>query len=322
MKVNLPEDLTDDGLILSEDNEPTTRSRPTGVTLSVERIRLAHLCREMTDTVPLEISNLMSMPYEKIITLDKKLQDFISGVPFFYKPDTENRRKSKSLEIIYPEIPVGRYYILAEAHNRRCKLHQRFVHRQSVDPRYDYSRQACLESARAVIRSYKDLQEYSTLSTVPELMRMAVRFTHLALVVMVMDLCFNRDKTDEVQIKAEVKAALQMFEHARDSSPLVGRFLSSLSDILKKHKVRLAYPFAMVANNVASAASAEVIRVSNNAQDEYQMQYAGLGRDIQDPANSLDPSFDEFWQMAIQYDSTMDSLAWDNLLSVLDSRQF
>lgn len=49
----------------------------------------------------------------------------------------------------------------------------------------------------------------------PELMGMVVHYTHLALVVMVMDLCFNRDEADEVQIKGEVKRALQMFEDGK-----------------------------------------------------------------------------------------------------------
>ncbi|KAF2494749.1 hypothetical protein BU16DRAFT_550586 [Lophium mytilinum] len=47
---------------------------------------------------------------------------------------------------------------------------------------------------------------------------MAVHFTHLALVVMVMDLCFNRDAADEAEIKAEVKKTLQMFEDAGNTS--------------------------------------------------------------------------------------------------------
>lgn len=200
------------------------------MTLFLESLRLAHMCREMADIVPLETSKLMKMPYEQIRALDIKLQDFISSLTFFFKLEAESRRRSKPFETIYPKTPISRYCITVETHSRRCKLHQRFLLRQPVDPRYAYSRQGCLESVRIVVQAYEDLREHGHPSTVPELMGMAVHFTHLALVVMAMDLCFNREQADEAEAKAEVKAALQMFENARNASPLLDRFLSSLSD--------------------------------------------------------------------------------------------
>lgn len=322
VKVRPPKDCTDDDLVLGEEVGSSIRLQPTSMTFFLERLRLAHLCREMTDTVPLETCELLQMPYEQIIALDKKLQDFISSLPFFFQIDAESRRRSKALETVYPKIPVSRYCIMTEAHSKRCKLHQRFLHRQSVDPRYAYSRRACLESARVAVQVYKDLREHNSSSSVTERMGMAVHFTHLALVVMVMDLCFNKGEAEEAEIKTEVKAALQMFKEASNISPLLGRFLSSLEDVLRKHNIKLMEPSTTTSDNVAGFAGDITLDGFNNPSTDEQMQFTQLGLDMQDPGFALNTSFDEFWQIAMQDEPNPDSLTWDNLFSALDSRPF
>lgn len=320
INVRLPKDCTDEKLALGEDNEPMIGPQPTRMSFFLERIRLAHLCREMTDTVPLETSKLMQLPYEQVIALDNKLQDFISSLPFFFKLDADSRRRSKPLESVDSRIRVSRYCITTEVHSRRLKLHQRFLHRQSVDPRYAYSRRACLESARAVVQGYEDLRQHGSSATVPELMGMAVHFTHLALLVMVMDLCFNRDDADEAVIKREVKAALQMFEDAREASPLLRRFLGSLDDVLRKHKVQLSDPLNMATDNVAGSADESMMDAFNNPSDQGHTQFTQFGFDVQDPGTFLNTSFDDFWEIAIQGEPNPDSLTWDNLFSDIDTR--
>jgi hypothetical protein len=320
INVRLPKDCTDDDLVLGEENEPITGPQPSRMSFFLERVRLAHLCREMTDTVPLDTAKLMQIPYEQIIALDEKLQEFISTLPFFFKLDAESRRRSKPLESMNPHIRISRYSITTEVHSRRCKLHRKFLHRQSLDPRYAYSRQACLESARAVVEGYDDLRQYNSPANVPELMGMVVHFTHLALLFMVMDLCFNRDEANEGEIKREVKAALQMFEGSRDASPLLRRFLSSLSDVLRKHKVQLTDPSTLATNNVAGSTDEVMFDSFNNASDTDQMNSLPLGFDMQDPGTFLNTSFDEFWEIAIQGEPNPDSLTWDTLFSDIDTR--
>ena len=320
MGVNLPKNCADEDLVLG-DNQPTIGSHPTSMTFFLERLRLAHLCREMTDVVPLETSKLMQMPYEHIVALDEKLQGFISGLPFFYKLDAESRQRSRPIETMFPKIPISRYCITTEAHSRRCKLHQKFLLRQSIDSRYAYSRRACLDSARTVLQVYEDLREHDSLDTAPELMGIAVHFTHLALVVMVMDLCFNKDETGEADIKSEVKAALQMFEESQNASPLLGRFLSSLSEVLQKHKVHLTETSTMTPNDVAGSAN-QVMLGSANPADGSQMQATELGMDMQDLDVAFDTSLEDFWQSVMHGDPNLDSFTWDNLFSTLDSRPF
>lgn len=318
INVKLPKDCTDDNLIFGENIEPIMGPQPTCMIYFLERVKLAHLCREMVDLVPVETSKLAQLPYEHIVAFDKKLVGFISSLPFFFRLDPESRRQAKPLETIYPHLPLLRYCITKAAHSRRCKLHQRFLLRQSSDPLYAYSRQACLESARIVIQFHDGLTENNPSQSVTIRMGLEMHFMHLALAVLVMDLCFNRDQVDEMEIKAEVKNALRIFEGARHGSPLLGRFLSSLRHILQKHSVYLTDP-------VTSATSAAHLRSEDNCGtlnsfDSRGPQSIGPGRDIHDGFADTDISFDDFWQAAVQSEPNLDLLAWDNLFSALDSR--
>lgn len=290
------------------------------MTYMLERLRLAHLCRELADSVPMDSSRLEQMPYEQVIDLDKKLVHFISTLPFFFKIDTECRQRAKPLETLYPNIPILRYCITRAAHSRRCKLHHRFLLRQSSDPRYAYSRQACLESARAVIQSHRSLAEDGMPWVKAARMGIAVHYVHLALVVLVMDLCFNRDQVDEEEIRAEVKATLQMFEDAKHVSPLLGRFLKSICGVTSKHKV---YP----REACDSASSSETLHNSTDHTADFnplgdeglptdQLDFSGPDAGI----TPQPPSFDEFWDNAMQGEPDFDLSAWGALFSSLDSQ--
>jgi len=317
VNVRLPQDRSDDELVLS-DNELTIGSQPTGMTYFLERIRLAHLCREMVDVVPRDTCKLFQMPYEQIIRLDRKLKDFISNLPFFFRLDPESRQKSKPLEVIYPNIPIMRYSITKAAHSRRCKLHQRFLLRQAHNPRYSYSRQACLESARVVLQGYEDLSREDFSSYDEPRMGIAMHYIHLALVVMVMDVCFNKDEIDEAERKAEVQAALEKFGQAKATSPLLCRYLHSLCNILTKHGVCLPASSTSTINHEATFDNA-INPNSSDATVEDQMQTNLLEFDTDDP-DFFKNSLDEFWDFTVQNEPNLDVLSWDNLFSTLDSR--
>ncbi|KAI0118064.1 hypothetical protein F4776DRAFT_634996 [Hypoxylon sp. NC0597] len=319
MNVKLPKDRFEDDVALNEWNDPITGFRPNGMAFFLERVRLAHLCREVADAVPLETSKLMQMPYETIVTLDKKFEDFISTLPFFFRLDAESREKSRALETVYPHIPVMRYSIANAAHSRRCKLHQKFLLRQSYDPRYAYSRRVCLESARAVTRGYDASGGYNASSYATARMGIAMHYTHLALVVLVMDLCFNKDETDKEEIKADVKAALQRFEDTKDVSPLPRRFLRSLCDTLQKHKVYLTEPPEWETEDFAGFAG-EVRSDCFNFSNEDHMQSIQSSMGPNEPENGPDISFDGFWRLASQSEPNLDTFTWDNLFSSLDTR--
>lgn len=315
----LPVRCGESDITLIECDDPVSTPQPTAMTFFLEKVRLAHLCREITDTMPLEISKLAQLPYEQIIALDGKIQEFIKTLPCFLRPDPESRRKSKALEELYPQIPVWRFCILQTAHSRRCKLHQRFLLRQSWDPRYVYSRQACLESARAVIQVYEGMIEMYSPSTIWARMNMTAHYTYLAVVVLVMDLCCNKDQVDEAEVKADVRAALRMFEDVREISPLLRRSLYSVREVLKKHNVQLAD--SIIPSSGSDSSSGHVVTpdafeiLYDDSTRVARLDTSGSGLDL-----SLDTSFEEFWRTAVQSERSFDSFAWDNLFSSLDTQ--
>lgn len=285
----------------------------------LERLRLAHLSREMTDTIPLDTNKLLQTSYQQIIAMDEKLQDYVNTLPSFFKLDAESRSRMRWIEMSYPNLPESRYCTMVEVHSRRCKLHQRFLHRQSLDPRYAYSRQACLQSARIVVWAFKDLQDHDSLSTAPELMGIAVHFTHLALVVMIMDLCFNRNQADGAEIKAEVSAALQMFDNAQTPSPLLDRFLNSLLEVLRKHDVQLNDATAVRTREAASSGSRTTSVGNENFGEAEPKQLEWFEQDAQDLSALDETSFEEFWNIAMASEPSYDALRWDNMFSTLDA---
>ena len=76
MNVRLPKDCTDDDIFLGGDGHAMIGPQPTIMTFFLEKVRLAHLCREMADTLPLETYKLTKLPYEHIIALDKSWKIF------------------------------------------------------------------------------------------------------------------------------------------------------------------------------------------------------------------------------------------------------
>lgn len=300
-------------------NESTSGPQPTSMTYFIEKIRLAHICREIVDSVPMDAVKLQQMPYENIIALDKKLTDFISNVPYFFKLDAESRQRSKPLETIYLNIQLQRYCITGAVHSRRCKLHQRFLLRQSSDPRYAYSRQACLESARVVLHFYDGLSDQHPPPTLLHGVGIAMHYMHLAMVVLVMDLCFNKIQADEVAIKEEVKSGLQLFENTQHQSPLLRRFASSLCHVMRKHNVDLSDSRSSTSHRIVEHGHGDIDLPLNFAEGEYP-QFSHLQRDMADPVDFLDPSFDDLWHRTMETEPCADLLAWDSMFSAIDDK--
>jgi len=314
VQVNLPRDYDEEGNVPNNGGKSLADAPPTGVTFLLARIRLAHFSREYTDAIPLDTRKLIGAPYERIVSLDEKLGHFFTELPFFFRQDEESRQQSRHLEAVYKKVPMMRYCILAAAHTIRCRLHQKFLIRLSSNPRYEYSRRACLESARAVIQLYEEPKSDDNSLSILEMARMAmaVYYTHLALVIQVMDLCFNKTKSDHDERKRELFVTLQKLEGARSISPLLNRSLDSLVEVLRKHQVQADWTsstgdYQNHGGNPVTLEDGEMDALQNST---------GMG----EGSIPITPSINEFWQNVNQFDMEFDSATWDNFFSNLDSR--
>lgn len=290
------------------------------MTYLLERVRLSHICREIADVLPRDRSKLERVPYDQIISLDQKLQNYLATLPFYFKLDPESRRRAKALEAVNPDISLLRFCITRAAHSRRIKLHQRYLLRRSSDPLYAYSRQSCLESAKVVIQFYDGLADHNNAFVVTTRMNIAVHYMHLALVVLVMDLCFNRGSADESQVKEDVKYGLKIFESSPHLSPLAGSCLSSLQNMLHKHKVYLTEGRQLRATHTDRSLNPEENQSSLHATPNGTGQHSEGSTTVVDYDTTPDTYFDDFWQTTVQSELNPDLAAWDSLFSALDTR--
>jgi hypothetical protein len=309
VRVNIPRDCTDDELSLGDVIGSTFRDDPTHMMVFLERIRLAHICREITDTIPLDTAALLRMPYESIIALDQKLEQFLATMPPLLQYGCSNK---DILESMYPQLPSWRYCIAKAALSRRWKLNQAFLLRQNVDPRYEYSRRVCVESAHAVITGYTKLSGSNASSTLLTRMGIAVHFTHLALSILIVDLCFNLPQTDGARAKDDIKAAFKIFSGAKTISPLLAKSIASLKAVLQRNDIDLteASPFNKASNDGTEGGIFEAT----------QRGPVLFHNHVSHDDATIDATFDTFWNMALQNDGDIDLNDWDHLFSTLDTR--
>jgi hypothetical protein len=299
--LRLPKICADDDVGFGGEQDPATRPQPTGQTFFLENIRLAHICREIVDTVPLETPKLMQLPYERILDLDKGLKEFDATLPFFFKTDAGSRERTKSLEPIYPSIPLWRYCITTATHIVRCRLHHRFMVRQSVDRRYVYSRQACLESARIVVRVYEDISTMYPPSSLMARMGKAAQLVHSALIILITDFCLNNEEKIEAELSAEISPVLNIFETAKGVSALASKALSALHGLLKKHKILLTDLPASTAGYITPTIDGPPGTIQPGMVDTHE--------------DLLDFTLDELWYGASPYEFSAD---WDGGFPGLD----
>lgn len=313
MHVKLPSLSSDHDLCIGENTADASEILP-GMTYFLERVRLAELCRTIIDKAPPDSTTLLA--YDYVVAVDGDLLEYLKSLPYFFRLDAESRARAKDLEIVHPTLGLLRYLITQAVHSRRCKLHQKLLLRRSADASYEYSRAACLDSARVVIQSFESLAEGGCSWVMVARMGLAVHYLHLALAVFVMDLCCNPVATNRTDIKFELWSALFRLEGLRNASALLDRSLSSLHRVLQKYEILV--DDTDITSDAASSFS-----------PRYTQQVTGpvlAGETDGDHANTadsgvMDSAFDTYlndaWESAIQLNT--DEAGWDAFFDRFDN---
>ena len=323
MRVNRPRNVSDQDLV--HDNPPVDLplSKPTTMSYYLQRIKLADICRSVVDVMPLSNLALATIDYQDVIALDDKFEAFFQDLPIFLKTDDQSRAASEPIVQQYPQIQVQRYALGMIGHTRRCKLHQPFLIRGSVDDRYAYSRKISLRSARCVIRQKRLVEnQHGTVLAANVKLTGVVYHVFMATIVLVMDLCFNKSEGSDAARKAEVMEACKILEEAKAQSRMASEFLESLMDILRKHKVRLHNPpcdkpeKGVCQDAVPPGAQ---VHTDANAVVEQEAQQFNPWPMQDNPQNHLS-DFGEIWKDYVEFGPNMEMPEWDTLFSDLDSR--
>jgi hypothetical protein len=292
-------------------------SQPTTMSYYIQRVKLAELGRTMVDTIPLFHADPLTINYQDVIDMDEKFEAFFADIPPFLRTDERSIRDSKSIRAKYPHLGLQSHALSMIANTRRCKLHQPFLIRGSIDPRYTYSRAVSLKSARAAMDCTK-----RAINEVGSTVQKTGVISHLflAYIVLVMDLCFNKNTgEDESMRKAEVIEAFQFFEEAQAQVPMAGIYLRSLNEVLLKQKVKLLNK-PTIAENLKNKIEDNIAPGNSMLRDTTE-QVGGLADTAWGPQQDLDYNSDlgELWKEYVDLSPNPDSMpGWDDLFSNLD----
>ncbi|PLN77659.1 hypothetical protein BDW42DRAFT_202522 [Aspergillus taichungensis] len=301
----------------------------------LQRVRLAETCRAVVDSLPpFKIENA---DYEKIIVLDSKFEDLIRSLPAFFRLDQES-------ELFYtaPQLTLQRYLIHLGIYTRRSRVHQPFLVAGLTDSKYTFSRNACLNSSRAVLQICHQLEgKKDDLVLIPAKLATVVHHVFMATVVLVMDLCSNKVEGLEEQRQAEVTRACRMLDSLKQDSAMAAKLAQPLMEILQKHKEKLQQsppstvpltvvelPDAHRTSQVAPDPSSDFHRSlpttigqytsATTASDGDQQPVAWSEHEQQQPYVE-DWGFDAMMQQYIDLGQSMDGSSWNSLFGDLDS---
>lgn len=300
---NFPRHLEEEDIERESPSFERPLTTPTASSYLIQRIRLAEICRKSIDITPLGAWGSDSTRYEDIMALDMEFEKFKRELPPFFQYTPEAHERYRSLYQQRPSILVQKYTVNMIFQNRRCRLHQPYLVRGFSDRAYAQSRDVCLESARAVLAVNFELKKEEMLTA--SLLSTSGTHHHVffATVALVMDLCFNKTDGDEQQDanrRAEVMEALRLLGDAKDRSPVAKRFLDSLMDVMKKHKVRLF-------DTTTDCEQSDVPLLPTMETDF-------------DPTGNAHSEFEEIWQSYIEHGPTMDLPDWAELFDDLQTQ--
>ncbi|EAU38550.1 predicted protein [Aspergillus terreus NIH2624] len=301
----------------------------------LERVRLAEVCRAVVDSLsPLRM--IENANYEQVIFLDGKFEDLIRSLPAFFRLD-------QGSELLYtaPQLTLQRYLIHLGIYTRRSRLHQPFVVAGFTDPKYTFSRNACLNSSRAVLQiCYKLEEKKDDLELIPARLATVVHHVFMAAVVLVMDLCSNKVEGLEEQRQAEVTRACRMLDSLKQDSAMAAKLAHPLMEILQKHKESLqqsqssAVPLTVVVppadgriSQVSSDPSSDFHGSLSNTIGQHTSTTTAIGGGQQPAARTEheqqpyveDWEFDAMMQQYIDLGQNIDGPSWGSLFDDLDS---
>lgn len=161
MNVNYPRNLNDNDLNICDDPLTFPLNIATQMSVFLQRIRLAEICRSVIDARAPGRVEIDVMDYNQVLALDRLFERALSELPPFLQLD----------EPIPPNAPrhlsLQRSIIQICFLSRRARLHRPFLLHDTQDQRYRPSLDLCLRSARTVISISLELLENSleTMST-------------------------------------------------------------------------------------------------------------------------------------------------------------
>jgi len=231
MQVDTPTNVNDADITSSGDYAKPFDDLPTDMTYYIMRVRISIIFREIVDAANDSGGSFEDIPYDLVLAFDRKLNDAMKAVPFWFKLDPKSRARSKEIDKRFPKLPLQRLMGHFGAQTRFARLHRPYLARGARDPKYAYSRMICLRSARSVIEMGKEMTHSGQEFEQYKLWTMIHHFS-VSVLVLVMDYCLNREEPRADERKAEILDCFKMLERAQEESTVARRALQQLKELL------------------------------------------------------------------------------------------
>lgn len=219
MKVNYPSNIDDDLMEATRVQQASPLSVPTVISGSIQRARLANLCREVVDAMPSILLDSQEPDYEVILALDKMLHEFLEDIPEFFKLDEESIHKSQEICKERPYIAWQRINLHFSFHTRLCRLHRPYHLEGVTNPKYAYSHMVCIRSAQTVLELRRAMDDIDPeAGWYPARFWRVMQHVFLAALTLATDVSFNPDAPDAEARKAKVLAAYKTLEKSKEDA--------------------------------------------------------------------------------------------------------
>ncbi|KAL1979611.1 hypothetical protein VTN96DRAFT_5451 [Rasamsonia emersonii] len=236
MNVKLPANIEDEDIGKFQDGYSLPESVPTKMSYANLRLKLANWCREMVNETAVEHFQCLEVSYDKILDMDRRLNQIYKELPDFFRLDPVNRRRYAKLYRERPQIAWQRLLVQQGFHSRVCRLHREYFIRGARDPKYSYSHVVCLQSARRVIEIKRIMDEDEVRFTPSSSVVWSVmHHVFMAAVILLMDVCFNWDDILADKRREEVLDACRMLDKAQQSCSLVREGINAMMGVLQKY---------------------------------------------------------------------------------------
>lgn len=324
MSVNIPRNVNDEDLVDGMPIVERPLDQPTSMSYFLQRVRLAELFRHVVDRVPLTFPRSDPISYHQILEVGAKFDKFIEEIPAFFCLDGPSLEQlAETCQQRAPVIIIQRYILNSIVHSQRCKLHWPYLTRASLDPAYAYSRETCLQAARLVIRTQRQLEKEQVPFVSTRLRFFAfLQCVFMAIVVLLLDICVNKGAGQEEARKAEVVDAWRILEDARGQSAMATKLLDTLTSVLRKYKVSLPGLNQTRSTDGNGTPLITIEQRSRSIEPTWEsVENDGQSRSVEGQrlSNPGLTYFDEIWQN-FDVGMDLDTLDWKSLFSELESQ--
>ncbi|KAF5613367.1 uncharacterized protein FTJAE_13934 [Fusarium tjaetaba] len=313
MRVKQPRNVDDAALTALGDITDLPITVPTDMTFFFLRLRTAEISREIIDTIAPLADDAPEEDYEVILQLDRKLQDFVKGLPEFCKLDPESMLKSEDICKSRPFIYWQRISLHLGIHARICRLHRPYHLAAYSDPRYSYSRTTILSSAYKILELRRMMDDpVAKLHFRPE--RYWVIFLHVtsAAIALAVDLSHNPDTPDAEAIKEKVRVAYETLNKSRkNAESLIRGIEKNMEQVMGTVQKQRAN--AVISASPAGTSSANLGSVPESAFMDMSDVTVGMQED-----GFGDEHSHQLWSDFLAAVPDLEEFQWTSLLQDLD----